>query len=622
MASSAVPTSSAKSEDPTPVRKARWEPVNLLLPLFVLTLTFCFYSSTQQFEFVWDDHPQIVENRSVQSWRYVPRYFTSHVWASVYPQGNYYRPLFLLWLRVNHALFGLQPRGWHLASVMAHLLVTLWVYCLALRLTKDRGAAVFAGIIFGLHPVHVESVAWVSGVTDPLMCLFLLPSFLYYLDFRERIGNGRRRLALSLLLYALALLAKETAVVFPLIVFAHAWIDDVEPQAVAGAGSWVKRVGRCLFQVVPYLTLSAAYLAVRMVVLRDYSSVINPMSPLTMAQTWPSLLLFYLKLLVWPFGLSVFYDTPYVLDPGLSNFLLPAAGVLAVAAGLYVASSSRVWGKAVLIAALWLVVPVFPVLNLVALPEGEFAHDRYLYLSCLGFALLLAMALRQLSFGQARLLGHPAVQVVSVAALAGVFGIGMLTQTAYWANDLLLYSRGASVAPINPNARINLATQAGKMGFYQAARKLYEEVLLQSPNSSLVYYDLGYTYYKLGNLREADHWLSLSVATNDAVGPDKFLYLGLTKYRLGRVRDAVALIQHAIELQPDAPGYHFALGVLYKTGGDLDRALVEFRAELVNDPEQNAARKQIGEILSGHSNPGSGPLSGHGPGFLPAPQKR
>ena len=142
--------------------------------------------------------------------------------------GNYYRPVFLLWLLINRTLFGLSPFLWHFAVIAVHLLVTLLVYILARRLVKDELTAGMAALIFGLHPVHIEAVAWISGVTEPLLALFLISAFLFYMDWREgregAPGDGAVafhkkptiRLVASLFFYTLAMLEKETALILPM----------------------------------------------------------------------------------------------------------------------------------------------------------------------------------------------------------------------------------------------------------------------------------------------------------------------------------------------------------------------------------------------------------------------
>ncbi len=141
----------------------------------VLVAVFLAYYNTLSFDFVHDDRPQILGNTWLRSWKYLPRYFTSDVWAFQHPvfRGTFYRPIFLLWLRLQYLAFGLKPWGWHFCTVICHVGVTLLVYFTAVRLLEDRLAALFTALIFGLHPTHAEGVAWVSGVTEPLFALSL-----------------------------------------------------------------------------------------------------------------------------------------------------------------------------------------------------------------------------------------------------------------------------------------------------------------------------------------------------------------------------------------------------------------------------------------------------------------
>jgi len=153
--------------------------------LFGLVLTFFLYLPTLSYQFVFDDQLQILGNSHLLSWRYLPDYFTKDVWSHFPHSGDpYYRPIFLVWARLNMAVFGSESSGWHLTTLLMHLLVTGLVYLVALELLNHRWAAIVAAALFAIHPVQVESVAWVSGVTEPLGAAFLLLAFLCYLKQR------------------------------------------------------------------------------------------------------------------------------------------------------------------------------------------------------------------------------------------------------------------------------------------------------------------------------------------------------------------------------------------------------------------------------------------------------
>jgi len=119
------------------------------------------YLDSQIYDFVYDDIGQILLNPFIKSWSYLPRYFLSPFWQHASPQalGNYYRPLFLLWSRVNYSMLKTQPFGWHATTVLLHLLVTGLVYLVVREMTVRAGVAWLTALIFGVHPIHHEVVA-------------------------------------------------------------------------------------------------------------------------------------------------------------------------------------------------------------------------------------------------------------------------------------------------------------------------------------------------------------------------------------------------------------------------------------------------------------------------------
>jgi len=153
----------------------------------VVGLAIAVHARSVLFDFIYDDWHQIVENPWLRSWRYVPRYFTSQVWAfeTGARAGSYWRPAFLLWLRSDYAIFALDPFGWHVASVMLHAGVTAAVFWLVQQLSKERWTALAAAAMFAVHPVTIETAAWVSGVTDSLMAFGVLTALALWLRARS-----------------------------------------------------------------------------------------------------------------------------------------------------------------------------------------------------------------------------------------------------------------------------------------------------------------------------------------------------------------------------------------------------------------------------------------------------
>jgi hypothetical protein len=209
-----------------------------LLVASVLTITAMVYAAAIRFQFVYDDQGQIVENALVQSWRFVPQYFRGQVWQHLFPNaaGDYYRPLNVLWFRVNDALFGLNPEGWHVLAILLHVLATALAYVIARKLTGRPLVAGLAALLFGVHPMRHEVVAWVSGTTESLCAVLFFLTFLAYLKSRD--GGRARWMAISCVFYGASLLAKETSIVLPAVVFAHAWFYGHQ-SAARGRGAFM-----------------------------------------------------------------------------------------------------------------------------------------------------------------------------------------------------------------------------------------------------------------------------------------------------------------------------------------------------------------------------------------------
>jgi hypothetical protein len=576
----------------------------------VLILTFMAYFGTLGYQFVYDDQGQIVQNNFIRSWSSAPRYFTEHVWSHVHPNqaGNYYRPVFLLWLLLNRTLFGLNPFLWHLVLVAVHLSVTLLVYVMARRLTKDEMTACIAALIFGLHPTHIEAVAWVSGVTEPLLALFLIPAFLFYLDWREsRESKTERapddevvalyrkpeiRLACSFLLYTLAMLEKETALVLPIVICGYEWI-----KSSGQSQNFVSRARQSLMRAAPFIALSIGYLVVRTIVLKGLGHTLSPLPFSTVLLTWPAVLWFYIRQLVWPVNLSAFQDLEYVTSPGLMTFVLPAIGVVAVVAGLwiYARKAEAHTRRTLLTAFLWLGLPILPVLNISVFGEGEAVHDRYLYLPSIGFAIIVGIAFRRLDIGHAKLFGRSAVQMAAVMLITLALGFVTSSQHVYWASDLALFQHGLSFVPNNRIAKTGLANEFSKREQYDAAITLYKAVIERNPDYWVASYNLGCTYMKMGDFHNAEIYLNRGIEIRPAE-PRQYLSLSVTLQEMARIAESESAIRYAIELNPDGYGFHYQLGDVLNAQGNLQAALDEFKTEVLNNPGFIQAQMQIADV--------------------------
>jgi len=577
----------------------------VLLPVAILAATFLAYAGTLAFGFVFDDHILIVTNDSIRSWHYFPSYFTSHIWSFRYPHllSNAYRPFFLVWLRLNEVLFGQHAWGWHLSLVVAHVAVTYLVYRLCFRLTRDTWSAAAGALIFGLHPVHVETIAESAWADQPLSTFFMLAAILALCRSRE---SDRRLhwMAASLGCTAAALFSKESGLMLPLLVSVYVWIYEGAGRRELGpAGrqsTILARLRSALLAAVPFWIVLLLYLPLRIRALKGLTHVVTPLPLSKEILTLPSILLFYVRLLIWPTGLSCYYDTPYISSPGLHDFILPAASLAVIAAVLafwylWTRRDSPCEADTIAFACLWMILTILPVLNLRLLPENEIAHDRYIYLASVGFAILAGIALRQAVRAAGGSFNRPIWSTVGALVLAVVMGLATARQSLYWADDLSLNFRAHQIAPRNVSATTSLGAAAAQRGMDGTAMALYQQALAIQPHFWRANVNLAYLYYAHGNYPEAARYFAQACA-DDPTDGDQFLYLGMALLRMGRVSEAENAVRSALLVRPQGQGYHLGMGMVLRAEGRLAEAKNEIAAELADGPQNAQAETLLKEV--------------------------
>jgi len=579
----------------------RTTPSQLFERLFLPEIVACalaalVYVATLSFGFVYDDVPQILKNPAIQNWQYLPQYFTAHVWAAIYPgsSGNYYRPLFLLWLRLNYALFGPQAWGWHLTSIVCHVLATWLVFRISVKLASDRLTGCVAGVLFAVHPAHIENVAWISGVTDPLMACLSLGSFSAYLNFRD--SRRFQQLILSLGFFALALLSKETAVVLPVLIFTFALLS---PHAPDMDDAKHRGLGRAFRESAPYLLLLLLYVPVRYYALHGWSHATIHIGWTEVLLTWPSVFWFYARHLILPLRMSEFYSLDYVLHATPASVWLPLA--LAVAAVIALCLLVRTLSQRAELqkslarfALVLIVVPLLPVLDLRSLTIGDIVHDRYLYLPTVGVVLLIALAIRELGYrlpqGHQTLLPQAAAVTIVV-----VYAAITIVEQMPWSNDIALYTRGIESAPANLTVRDNLANALLDANQPARAIPLYREVISRNPNFWRSNYNLGFAYYKTANFPSAEDSLQRAIRI-DPSDSDQYIYLALAQLQMKKLEEATENARHAINHAPQARGYHFVLALIYEAAEERSRALAELKLEIADHPDNAAALAELQKL--------------------------
>ncbi len=510
-----------------------------LLLALVLLVTGLAYIQSVNFQFTYDDEPQIVQNPRVHSAYFIPNYFRENVWAQEGEHGNYFRPVFLLALLLQYKLFGVHVWGWHLVSIAFHLLATWLVFFFARKMLQREDAALMAALLFGLSPAHVEVVVWASAISDSMITAFLTASFLLYLRWRED-----RRLVMfsgSLIMFVLALLTKEPAVTFIAVIAAYELLYRQKDESYA----------RPFWRVAIFTVIGVAYLGWRTLVLHAIGYRTLGVTPGDIARTLPWLAWFCLSKLIFAWQLSSFYDAPYVTALSLREFWMPLAGVLAVVLAAF-ALWRRTRDRFIWFVVIWIVMPLVPLLNLGIFNEHDYAHDRYLYLPSVAACTLIAFAIVRIPAVKPRL--------IVTAALAIAYAAMVIDQSPYWGSGLLLFTRGAEVSKrFGALPRTNLAGKLLDRGEYAQALEQYFIVLHMKPDNWLANLNVGDALFRMQRFQEAEKYhLRAAELRPD---PDVLLRLGLTRIRLGDHAGAEVALRQAVDKSDRSPDKLYALAL-------------------------------------------------------------
>ena len=540
-----------------------------------------------------------MQNPLLSSWHSLSTFFTHQSWSFLYPaaRADYYRPVLLIWLALNRHLFGLHPAGWHFASLCLHGAIAGLLFLLLLRHGFPSWIAFVSALYFGLHSAHIESVAWISGSTDLLACFGMLASLLLW--WRSVESGSVLLFFISLLFYFFALLSKEVSIVFPAVVFAYAWLL-LPPSANTAPPR--RSIANALQKTIPSVLMALLFLLLRRLALHAPHTSNIPFSLRSSVASAPSLLFFYLRHLIWPAPLSLFYNLSPCDSLGWHSFWFPLVIVASLLA-LFIYLAYRWHDRSALAAFAWLLFPLAPVLFVSFFPPNDVVHDRYLYIPSIGAALFLAIALRAI-VTTGRLTPRYLFLPISVA-LALMAG-STVVQSRSWKDDLSLYDHACSVSPNHAIACNNLAVVLIGHGENSRARSILLALLQVDPNFALANANMGTVSYHLGDFPAAERYLRRAISL-DPEPSQPYLDLAMTCYRTNRIAEAVSLLRQAIARKPDGEGYHLALGTILMEQNDYRDACDEFRTELRLNPLSPAAGTLLSECeqrLAEHSEPG------------------
>jgi tetratricopeptide (TPR) repeat protein len=458
---------------------------HMLRPLLlILIITFVVYSLSLCNGFVWDDELLIVHNPDIKRPDALRSAFSAELFhkKGEFASLTYYRPLITVTNAISYALFGLKPLFYHLTNVLIHLLNCALVYLLLARyFAMPHLALLLATLVFALHPIHTESVCFISGKTDLLATtFFLLATLCYIAPLRPAHPKNAPlphapRLSLLLLtplFYALGLLAKEMVIVLPVLLLALDYFAMSQPLRTYLARNTL----RLLLSLFPLLLIAVAYLAVRFTLIKGITMPPYPTRHFTTTLfTMLPVLLYYIKLTLLPTSMLCDYTNFFPIVTSIHNplFVLSSAATVAL---LTITLILLLRKSPYFLALFWFELTLLPVLNI--FPLGIWLAERFLYLPSIGFALLIGLIVQSL-FREGRkanlLLEFTALGLIVLLLLG--YALKTAERSLVWKDDYTLWNDAVKKNPNNPQALTLFAEVLVSQKHYAEARDVLQRVM-------------------------------------------------------------------------------------------------------------------------------------------------
>jgi len=536
----------------------------LTLPIqiaLLIAVTFLVYSNTLQNQFVWDDDQFIVNNPAIRSLQEWPRYFYDVQTHATTTHFLVYRPLRTLSYAVDYALWQLNPARYHLTNVVLHCLTVLVSYGVARMIFGHNLLALIVALLYGLHPVQTEAVAWVKGRDDLLCALFYFAAFAVFLRAMKE-GISLRYIWLISVLYALALLSKAMAITLPVILFVYQMMVH-RAVSFKNSDEMAQRQGLRPYLLM-YLVLGVVaigFFLLRFAVIGRVSQTewLGGTFGATMLTMLPALG-HYLKLLIFPLHLNAdYYGFPISMSFFEGRVVISLAVLLMVVAAGVVC---RRRFPLVTFGVLWLGITILPVSNII--PTMQFVAERFLYLPVFGFCLVV-VELFALGYGRARAAPR-AVLVGLLVALLGFYAIRTVVRNADWKDRETLFRVTAASAPnaIRPNKNYGVCLL--NRGAYAEAGVIFDRLVRLDPLNHELIRHLGYAWYYDGRTTEGLQ-LILTAHRSEPDYLQSYIDLGILYGQQGNYQRSRHFLEAALELNQPSAALYYNLAITYRALG-------------------------------------------------------
>ncbi len=559
-----------------------------IICIFLVIVTLAVYWQVLDNDFVnYDDDDYVTENIRVHK----GVTFDSLTWAFTSSHASNWHPLTWVSHMIDYQLYGLNPRGHHLTGLLFHVANTLLLLLVLIRMTGALWQSSFVAALFALHPLHVESVAWVAERKDVLSTFFMMLTVWAYILYVKK--HEVKRYLLVVLFFMLGLMSKPMLVTLPFILLMlDFWplgrlclLHDTRNVVTGQQTNEKTDIFRLVLEKVPFFALAIGSSVVTFIVQEGAMKTLKTYSLQTRIINTFVAYTEYIVDMIWPVKLVVLYPHP---GNSLPLWKGVVAGLALVLITILVIRKAR---KIPYLAVgwLWYVVTLIPVIGIVQVGPQAMAN-RYTYITLIGLFVIIAWGANDLLSKWL----HRKIWLGTLAAIIlPVLIILTWKQVQYWENSFTLYKHTLKHTSNNYVIHNNLGIVLRKQGRAEEAINHYLQALRSNPDYELAHYNLGNAYADQGKTKKVIEAFKQAIRINPDYAEAHY-NLGVTYAGSGKHKEAIAAFQQAIRIDPDYAHAHYNLGATYAGSGKYKEAIEAFKQGIRIDPDYALVHNNLG----------------------------
>jgi len=578
--------------------------VTSIVSVFIAVIVWIAFGQALRHGFIdYDDHRYVDQNPIVTNGLTLG----GIQWAFTHVHATNWHPLTTISHMLDCQLYGLQPWGHHLTSILLQAAAAVLLFLALRKLTGDPWPSLFVAAIFDVHPLHVESVAWVSERKDVLSGVFFMLVLWAYARYARSNGRSLFRYLIVVVLFAFGLMCKPTLVTLPFVLLLlDYWpLGRVRPSSSRGHGitasPWQRRntLSWLVIEKVPLFVLSAAS-CVATLLAQKQALGISIKAPLE-ERVGNALISYvvYVGQMIWPARLAVLYPYP-------EGNLKVSHVILALLLLVMISVAFFLWRKKypfLLIGWLWYLGMLVPMIGIIQV-GSQVRADRYTYLPQIGLYLLVAWSAAELFHRWRR---SREILAITAALIIIALTTRSYLQTSYWRDTETLWKHAIANTSNNYIAHTNLAQTLSQSGRFAEAIAECEKALKIKPDFAAAHNNLGSALQE--NTRSGDDARRQGGAVDEAIEhyrkalqikPDftqARSNLGNALLQKGQMDEAIAQFQKALEMEPNDAEAEFSLGKAFLQKGEINKAIVHYQKAVEISPDYAEARYSLGNAF-------------------------